>query len=672
MTYVLKIKFESTLRRVPIRKRYDLTPDLTFKELETKIRDLFQIPPLSELVITYTDQDNEVVTMGEDHDLEDACLVQRINPLRLDVKVTDVKMNVSENAKEKSRGLASVSTELPKMNGEGSAEHASKDNSSELISESVKQMLSDHIPFVKAAIPQETVSEIVDSLLELSKGTVNSYVYSPVDMSRRQPNYHSRSSQSGNSSLENADRVFHKGVQCDLCGMTPIVGPRFKSIRNEDYDLCHSCFTEVGNEADYRRLDRPVHPRRNHYYYPSYGGKMMRHHMVPPIPPLKPLSLRGPFGWKHEYPGRSSSFAKGAGEHYGGKLDARFVRDVSIFDGTEVTYGTNFTKIWRLRNIGSFSWPRLTQLVHVGGDILGSDKPASLELPEEGLPCDEEIDASVDLVAPERPGRYVSHWRLMAPSGQKFGQRVWVLIQVVPKDPESPQRHDSPLSDQFSRPIAVKDSVVCGKSDGTQESLPRSNDLNPSILKKSGPEISLPMQDGVGLVEDNSDVAGSDLGGFSVVERPREVPKNSATEMITVEQPHHRLLSVLNTQVSPEMENVSNVDQQSTDISTSEELSSTGLGQEDTLLEMLNSMGFTHRSLNVELLRKNEGNLQHTIDDLVTASGWDHLLEDLEEMGFYDVEMNRRLLFKNHGKVKLVVKELLEMQRTGGNKDKIL
>ena len=53
-----------------------------------------------------------------------------------------------------------------------------------------------------------------------------------------------------------------------------------------------------------------------------------------------------------------------------------------------------------------------------------------LQLPEEGLAQDGEVEVSVDLVAPEKPGRYVSHWRLVAPAGPKFGHRVWVLIQV--------------------------------------------------------------------------------------------------------------------------------------------------------------------------------------------------------------------------------------------------
>ncbi|KAL6973189.1 hypothetical protein U1Q18_027369 [Sarracenia purpurea var. burkii] len=52
--------------------------------------------------------------------------------------------------------------------------------------------------------------------------------------------------------------IFHRGVRCDGCGAYPITGPRFKSKVKEDYDLCSICFVEMGNRADYIRMDRPV------------------------------------------------------------------------------------------------------------------------------------------------------------------------------------------------------------------------------------------------------------------------------------------------------------------------------------------------------------------------------------------------------------------------------
>lgn len=49
----------------------------------------------------------------------------------------------------------------------------------------------------------------------------------------------------------------------------------------------------------------------------------------------------------------------------------------------------------------------------------------------------------MDLRAPENIGRHVSHWCLTVPFGQRFGHRVWVLIQVVPSGEELPQVQES-------------------------------------------------------------------------------------------------------------------------------------------------------------------------------------------------------------------------------------
>ena len=48
----------------------------------------------------------------------------------------------------------------------------------------------------------------------------------------------------------------------------------------------------------------------------------------------------------------------------------------------------------------------------------------------EGVKVGDEIDVAVDFIAPELPGRYISYWRMADSTGHKFGQRVWVLIQV--------------------------------------------------------------------------------------------------------------------------------------------------------------------------------------------------------------------------------------------------
>jgi len=112
------------------------------------------------------------------------------------------------------------------------------------------------------------------------------------------------------------------------------------------------------------------------------------------------------------------------------KLVARFVKDMGdVQDGIEMSPGTKFVKTWRFRNEGSTAWPEGCTLVFLSkrnGDQMGG--PTSV--PVISVPAGGEADVSVELVAPTSNGRFVGHYRLLAPSGMKFGDRVRNLIYV--------------------------------------------------------------------------------------------------------------------------------------------------------------------------------------------------------------------------------------------------
>merc|ERR1712070_1082786 len=112
-----------------------------------------------------------------------------------------------------------------------------------------------------------------------------------------------------------------------------------------------------------------------------------------------------------------------------GRSSARFVEDVTVPDGTPVVAGTRLTKMWKIRNAGMVGWPDGSMLVQIGGDAMGGQpvQVASVSPGAEGV-------IAVELVAPSRPGRYVSYWRLAEPTGRKFGQRIWCGFTVVDQD----------------------------------------------------------------------------------------------------------------------------------------------------------------------------------------------------------------------------------------------
>ena len=113
---------------------------------------------------------------------------------------------------------------------------------------------------------------------------------------------------------------------------------------------------------------------------------------------------------------------------------ASFAGDITIPDGTNFAPGTDFVKIWRIKNIGSCTWTTDYDLVFVKGTLMGAREV--IPLPSEVRP-EESIDLSIDFRAPQREGEYRGFWMLRTPSGEQFGlgfganQTFWVSISVL-------------------------------------------------------------------------------------------------------------------------------------------------------------------------------------------------------------------------------------------------
>ncbi|KAG6976783.1 hypothetical protein JG688_00001040 [Phytophthora aleatoria] len=115
-----------------------------------------------------------------------------------------------------------------------------------------------------------------------------------------------------------------------------------------------------------------------------------------------------------------------------GPVVAVFEGDVTCPDGTVLAPGEAFDKVWKLRNGGPNKWPIGAVLSCVGGDKMQA--PESVLIPSV-LPG-KSIDVSLRMVAPAKAGRYTGYWRLSTPDGNRFGQRLWVDINVM--EPEEP------------------------------------------------------------------------------------------------------------------------------------------------------------------------------------------------------------------------------------------
>ncbi|KAK7330542.1 hypothetical protein VNO77_24737 [Canavalia gladiata] len=443
------------------------------------------------------------------------------------------------------------------------------------------------------------------------------YTINPGTPPRR--NFRIPSFKRSHSHTEAMTGMFHKGVRCDGCGVYPITGPRFKSKVKENYDLCNICFNEMGNETDYIRMDRPATVR---------GPRSIYEHTLN-LPTLPQHILKKGAMLKHARP----------------KLDSRFILDVNVIDGTMMAPSTAFTKIWRMCNNGTLMWPKGTQLVWIGGDKFSDSHSVDLEVPEDGVPVEKELDIAVDFTAPPLPGRYISYWRMASPSGHKFGQRVWVLVQV-----------DASLKDSFYN-----------SSQGLNLNIPL--DVNGS----RGPQVIdiniQPIEDDSFLQNHNPNAPIEPLNQTvdkePSLEQENEFPINEATFVGPAASPPAS--SVATSSVSYPIIDFSETapvipsNQQSSSVDVpSSSIGIDGINSvEETLLKELEEMGFKQVDLNKEILRMNEYDLEQSVDYLCGVPEWIPILEELQKMGFRDNEMNKRLLKKNNGSFTRVVMDLI-------------
>jgi len=107
-------------------------------------------------------------------------------------------------------------------------------------------------------------------------------------------------------------------------------------------------------------------------------------------------------------------------------LQASFVRDVTVPDGTQFDNGEEFVKTWELRNSGTCDWPEETVLAFVSGSQMGG--PDSVPVGE--VTSGESVEISIDLVAPEDAGGYSGVWALKVGGTEISGSEVSVLIQA--------------------------------------------------------------------------------------------------------------------------------------------------------------------------------------------------------------------------------------------------
>ncbi|KAL2632654.1 hypothetical protein R1flu_004133 [Riccia fluitans] len=260
MAFIIKVENEGILRRLPYSM--DETEGLSFDKLEAKVRDLLKLPGTARLKITYKDKENDDVTLSSDQELNDACRIQKLNPLRLKIVVVPSDKTTTEKSSVQE------------------AEALQNTSSPEAY---VKKIVECYAPVFNGVCPPEQISGVMDDIVKKVNAQVSASAVTegadpsaatrhltPQDWLRnlpapngaraveKQDKAKAETSLDKDSSKKGTDEVIHRGVTCDICHQNPITGIRYKATKKLNYDLCGRCFEKSGRKGEYNRIDQPL------------------------------------------------------------------------------------------------------------------------------------------------------------------------------------------------------------------------------------------------------------------------------------------------------------------------------------------------------------------------------------------------------------------------------
>lgn len=108
-------------------------------------------------------------------------------------------------------------------------------------------------------------------------------------------------------------------------------------------------------------------------------------------------------------------------------FNLRYIRDVTIADGSSMKAGEVFTKTWEVQNTGGCAWRVGFTFRHVGGDPMRGETVTLTE----AIPTGAIRQLSVQLAVPGgQTGLIQSAWRMADENGTFFGDTLTVNIVV--------------------------------------------------------------------------------------------------------------------------------------------------------------------------------------------------------------------------------------------------
>lgn len=275
----------------------------------------------------------------------------------------------------------------------------------------------------------------------------------------------------------------HKGFYCNECHRAPIAGLRYHCLVCRDYDSCENCkdmshSSSFGTERHMREHAMQIIPSRANSALDAgvsaSSGQVDRNEDVPSFVASAKSSVA-------PIPAVTSAMlddSKISSETDVNSLSADFLEDVSIPDGAVVTKAAKFVKQWLVRNDGPVAWPKGIKAVFVGGVDLTNVGPdaeksewTATEL-EVAVQPGQATVVSVFLQAPDtEKDNVVSYFKLVTPTGHRFGCKLWVDIDVRANGLHAPTRGSAGQEESVS-PKNEDLTVSQESKDGNSDEVP--------------------------------------------------------------------------------------------------------------------------------------------------------------------------------------------------------
>ena len=197
----------------------------------------------------------------------------------------------------------------------------------------------------------------------------------------------------------------HPHVECDGCLQYPLTGVRYKCTVCSNFDYCEVCEAQKTHPHPFLQIKEPTAD--------------VAFDVVLDCDSIQ-KSIKTLFG-----PRKTK----------GKKLKMMFVRHQNS-EELQIAPGGVTEKQWLVKNDGCEPWPLGVTLLLAKGELHGERR----EIPV--TPPGAEIVVGTKLRAPLFEGRYHSIFRLIAPNGKKFGEKLKVRARV-----------EGPLSPEFSEKL---------------------------------------------------------------------------------------------------------------------------------------------------------------------------------------------------------------------------